>query len=231
MKYIGEELDLFRHARNWKRYHASAFRPFVRGRVLDVGCGLGVNARYLVNTDVSHYTFLEPDRDLLDAVEPRLTSEVEVRLVQGTTNDVAGEHFDTILYLDVIEHIEHSTEELQSACDLLAPGGHLLILVPAYAFLYSLFDKAIGHFRRYDKSTLRKELPPELEPIRTIYLDSLGLLMSLGNKLLLKQSAPKLSQVLFWDRNVIPVSRITDKLFLHAFGRSLLSISRKPLGS
>jgi hypothetical protein len=60
----------------------------------------------------------------------------------------------------VIEHIEDSTAELRRAVDLLAPGGHLLILVPAFNYLYSPFDKAIGHFRRYDKKILKAELPP-----------------------------------------------------------------------
>jgi 2-polyprenyl-3-methyl-5-hydroxy-6-metoxy-1,4-benzoquinol methylase len=231
MKYVGEELDLFQHAQNWKRYYAGMLKPYVRGRVLDAGCGIGVNAEYLVNEAVMSYTFLEPDGVLLDRVPGQLTVQKlrDGERIQGTTSDLAGKRFDTILYMDVIEHIEDSKGELRRAYDLLEPGGHLLILVPAFNFLYSPFDKAIGHFRRYDRVILKDELPPELERITTRYLDSLGMLMSLGNKFFLKQSEPKLTQILFWDRNVVPLSRVADKVVFHSFGRSLLSISRKPV--
>lgn len=228
--YIGEELDLFQHAVNWKGYYGRRFKPYIRGRVLDAGCGMGVNAEHLWNDKVASWTFLEPDPRLLDRVpehvqRPELRS---ARRVNGTTSSLTGEQFDTILYLDVIEHIEDSTAELRRAYDLLAPGGHLLILVPAFNYLYSPFDKAIGHFRRYDKSILKAELPPELERIDTRYLDSLAFFLSLVNKWFLKQSTPKLSQVLFWDRWIVPLSRIADPIFFHAFGKSLIAICRKP---
>nr|MBP7409616.1 hypothetical protein [Flavobacteriales bacterium] len=133
-----------------------------------------------------------------------------------------------ILYADVIEHIEDSKAELQRAQEMLAPGGHLLILVPAFQFLYSEFDKAIGHHRRYDKQLMQQELPSGMEILTLRYLDSMGLLLSLGNKWFLKQREPSTGQIRFWDRNVVPVSRITDTVFMHAFGRSLLCVSLKP---
>jgi hypothetical protein len=168
---------------------------------------------------------------LLDRVPSQVTKPIlrDGERIRGTTSDLSGRRFDTILYLDVIEHIEDAKAELHRAVDLLEPGGHLLIVVPAFNFLYSPFDKAIGHFRRYDRKILVNEMPVRMERLTTRYLDSLGMLMSLGNKFFLKQSEPKLTQVLFWDRNVVPLSRMTDKVVFHSFGRSLLSISRKPV--
>jgi 2-polyprenyl-3-methyl-5-hydroxy-6-metoxy-1,4-benzoquinol methylase len=230
MKYVGEELDLFRHAQNWKRYFAGELRPYVRGRVLDAGCGMGVNAEHLWNDAVTTYTFLEPDAHLLE----RLSEHVHLPYLQqaervnGTTAQLSGRTFDTILYLDVIEHIEDARAELNRAAELLAPGGHLLVLVPAFNYLYSDFDKAIGHYRRYDKRMLNAELPAGMERLRMRYLDSTGLLLSLANKWFLHQPAPKLSQVLFWDKRLVPVARVTDKLLFHTIGRSLISVSRKP---
>lgn len=228
--YIGTELDLFQHARNWKNYYGRSFRPFVKGRVLDVGCGMGVNADHLWNPAVTSYTFLEPDPQLLDQVPAHVRTPAlrDARRINGTTSSIpAGERFDTILYLDVIEHIEDSTAELRRAYELLAPGGHLLILVPAFNYLYSPFDKAIGHFRRYDKGILTRELPPDLVRIRTRYMDSVALFASLANKWFLGRSTPTLKQVLFWDRIIVPLSKVMDPLVFHRFGKSLLSISRK----
>lgn len=230
MEYAGGELELFAEARNWKRYWSSLLRPFVRGRVLDAGCGTGANADFLWNNHVTRYTFLEPDGRLLAQVpeRARASDAQSAERVQGTTSDLSGKQFDTILYIDVIEHIEDSRAELRRAHDLLAPGGHLLVLVPAFQFLYNAFDKAIGHHRRYDKRLLKEELPSGMELLKLRYLDSMGLLLSLGNTWLLKQAEPTARQIRFWDRRIVPVSRISDKILLHAFGRSLLSISRKP---
>jgi hypothetical protein len=71
--YIGEELDLFQHAVNWKRYYGARFKPYIRGRVLDAGCGMGVNAEHLWNERVGSWTFLEPDPRLLDRVPEHVT--------------------------------------------------------------------------------------------------------------------------------------------------------------
>lgn len=229
MEYAGGELELFAEARNWKRYWSSMLRPFVRGRVLDVGCGIGANADFLSNERVTRYTFLEPDGRLLAQVPEHAwaSDDDSTERVQGTTADLRGQQFDTILYIDVIEHIENSKGELQRAHDLLAPGGYLLILVPAFQFLYSEFDKTIGHHRRYDKQLLKQELPSGMELVTLRYLDSMGMLLSLGNKWLLKQGEPSARQIRFWDRNVVPLSRVTDKIFMHSFGRSLLAIAHK----
>ena len=230
MEYVGGELELFKHAHNWKAYFGKLLRPYVRGRVLDVGCGIGANADHLCNGTIASYTFLEPDAGLLEEVAANVKSPAlkNAERINGNTADLAGRQFDTILYIDVIEHIADAKSELQRAYDLLAPGGHLLILVPAFSFLFSEFDKAIGHHRRYDRSKLKNELPPELVPVAMHYLDSAGLLLSLGNKWFLKQRTPTLSQIRFWDDRVVPVSRIADRIVLHSFGRSLLCIARKP---
>lgn len=229
MNYQGTELDLFQHARNWKRYFAGTLQPFVSGQVLDVGCGIGANAEFFVNERVSAYTFLEPDQALLDRLPAFASHPVlaAAERIHGTTAQLCGRRFDTLLYIDVIEHIEDSKAELERASELLKPGGHLLILVPAFNFLFSEFDRAIGHYRRYDKRMLRDELPSSLEVTDLRYLDSAGLLLSLGNRLLLRKGMPTAAQVRFWDRCVVPLSRATDKLVLHAFGRSLVCVSRK----
>ena len=229
MNYVGTELELFQHAVNWKRYWSAQVAPYVQGKVLDVGCGLGVNAAYVVNDRVTGYTFLEPDGSLLQQVgeHVQLPATITHRRIQGTTEQFKGEHFDTLLYIDVLEHIEYAAEELLRASDLLDTGGHLIIVAPAFPFLYSPFDKAIGHYRRYTKRMLRDQIPATLQEERIRYLDSTGLALSLGNTLLLRQSAPTLAQIAFWDTRIVSISRFTDIVVGFSFGRSLVAVYRK----
>lgn len=75
---------------------------------------------------------------------------------------------------------------------------------------------------------LRSQLPAGLTIERMQYMDSIGLLLSLGNKIALRKAAPTMGQITFWDRNIIPLSRMIDKLVLRSFGRSLIAVVRKP---
>lgn len=229
MNYVGTELELFQHAVNWKRYWSAQVAPFVQGTVLDVGCGLGVNAAYVANDSVTEYTFLEPDGALLQQVSEHipLPTTITQRRIEGTTEKLKGERYDTLLYIDVLEHIEDATAELLRANELLAPGGHLIIVVPAYPFLYSPFDRAIGHYRRYTERMLDEQMPRSLQKTLVRYLDSAGFALSLGNKLLLRRTSPTMAQISFWDRRIVPLSRITDKVFGHMFGRSMVAVYRK----
>ncbi len=230
MRYPGGELELFKDAHRWKRYWSGQAAPFVRGHVLDAGCGIGANAEWLMNPQVTGYTFLEPDAGLLQRV-PAFSGHAvlgQAERIHGTTAALSGRRFDTILYIDVIEHIADAEAELRRAAGLLAPGGHLVILVPAFQFLYSPFDAALGHHRRYTKRLLRAQVPDALRLVRLRYLDAAGLLLSLGNRLLLREAMPTERQVRFWDRCVVPASRIIDPLTLHGAGRSLLGVARLP---
>ena len=103
----------------------------------------------------------------------------------------------------------------------------MIVLAPAHQWLFTPFDKAVGHFRRYSKATLAAAAPPELRREKLIYLDSVGLAASLANRLLLKQAMPTHAQIQTWDRLMIPLSRVFDPLLGHRAGKSVLGIWRK----
>jgi hypothetical protein len=132
--------------------------------------------------------------------------------------------FDTILYIDVLEHISDDRDELARAAALLTPRGSIIVLAPAHASLYTPFDRAIGHFRRYSTGALRKIAPAGLRERKLVYMDSCGALASLGNRFLLRSSMPTERQILAWDRLLVPCSRWLDPLLLHRAGKSVLAV-------
>jgi SAM-dependent methyltransferase len=227
-EYVGNELELFRLADNWKRYLASRLRRFVKGDVLEVGAGLGANVPYLYCDVVARWVSLEPDARLCDEYRRRQADgqiPAHCELVQGTVaTPPPKETFDSILYIDVLEHIQDDKDEFERAYGRLRSGGHLVVVCPSHDFLFSPFDTAIGHFRRYDKRMYRELY--DRRPLTMEYLDSIGMFASVANKLLLKQSYPNERQIKLWDRLLVPLSRIADPLTFRLIGKTILGVWR-----
>lgn len=229
--YVGSELELFSNAINWKRYVSRQLGRFVAGRVLDVGAGIGSNIEYLSTPAVTEWVALEPDPALAARIAGRIGRAelpTSCRVLNGTTDTLEpAERFDTILYLDVIEHIADDAAELQRAADHLAPQGRLVVLAPAHQFLFSPFDAAIGHYRRYNQMMLRVLTPAGCCVETTMLLDSAGLFASLANRVLLSESLPSKRQIAMWDRLLVPISRVLDRATAHCFGKTVIAVWRK----
>lgn len=135
--------------------------------------------------------------------------------------------FDSVLYGDVLEHIADDASELRRATALLRRGGHLVVLAPAHQWLFSAFDRAIGHCRRYDRASLAAIAPAGMEVVSSKYLDSLGTALSFANRLVLRHSMPTRRSLAFWDDIVVPLSRRVDPLLGYRFGKSILEVRRK----
>lgn len=225
--YTGGELPLFEKAGNWKSYWSRFVAPYVKGEVLEAGAGIGANTQLLSGTGFRRWVCLEPDAALLQQIPARLASCDRYDFVAGTLAGLdPASRFDTVLYIDVLEHIEDDRDELVRAASHLRPDGCLIILSPAHQSLFTPFDKAIGHYRRYTKRTLAAAVPGGLKPELLMYLDCAGLLASLMNRVFLKQSMPSEKQILTWDRFLVPVSAKLDGLLRHKVGKSVFGVWR-----
>lgn len=226
--YIGDELELFKNADNWKRYFSKHIAQYIKGDVLEVGAGIGINTSYLSATknEITSWSLLEPDEELASQITA-YTDNVDIpnkSIINGTITSVQLQRYDTIIYIDVLEHIEASKQEIELLKQCLKPGGHAIILVPAYNFLFNDFDRRIGHFRRYDKQLLLKDINKQLSVVHLFYLDSIGFFASLMNKLVLKKELPSPGNVHLWDKFMIPLSYVFDTLFFKSFGKSLIGV-------
>jgi SAM-dependent methyltransferase len=229
--YLGSELELFSEARNWKRYVLGKIRPFLGDEVLEVGAGMGAFAREAAGAR-KRWLCLEPDPRLNAALSRsvagrELPTGCEARL-GGIETVRADERFDSVVYFDVLEHVEDDLGEARRAFARLKPGGSLIVLAPAHQFLYTPFDRSIGHFRRYSKGTLALVKPEGAVEDVLSYLDSAGMLASLANRFLLRRDMPSRAQIQFWDSVLVRASRILDPLLFFSLGKSVLAVWRRP---
>lgn len=229
--YLGNELDVFCLARNWKSYWRTVVSPYLGAEVLEVGAGIGANTELLCSGRQKRWVCLEPDGALLRRLVDRVANSPCKEVVEarsGTISSISkAEEFDTILYIDVLEHVEDDRRELDSASRRLRCGGTMVVLAPAHQWLYSPFDQSIGHWRRYSSSTLAAAAPVCLFPERLIYLDSVGLLASAANLLCLRQRQPTSRQIKFWDERLVPLSVLIDKHLGFALGKTVVGFWRK----
>jgi SAM-dependent methyltransferase len=193
--------------------------PWIRGRVLDVGAGIGTHTSRLLPL-AEEVVALEPDGELatlLRHAHPDLT------VVEGDAATVDGP-FDAILCFNVLEHIAEDEGTLLRFRELLAPEGVLLLLVPAHPALFGSLDRAFGHERRYTKADLEAKLGRAglaTEELRHVNpAGSLGWLVHA--RILRREHLPRLGLAVY-DR-LVPVFRAAESVPT-PFGLSLWAVA------
>ncbi len=229
--YSGTELDAFSLASNWRSYFRKIVGGYIGQDVLEVGAGIGSTTKMLCDGTQNRWLCVEPDRQLIEKIKGNIETSGLPKCCStqiGTSGDVPqDERFDTVFYVDVLEHIEDDRSELETVVGLMRPGGHLIILSPAHQGLYSALDAKVGHFRRYTKASLLEIMPENMHTAKLMYVDSLGAIASAANRYVLKSGSPTKKQILFWDKMVIPFSRLLDPVLGYKVGKSVVGVWQK----
>src|SRR5437762_1500755 len=161
VRFATDDLETMREARRYQAHVFSLFRPYIGARVLEVGSGIGTTTRTLLDI-AERVVGIEPNR----ASAARLHQAVgrhplfalhDCHLEECDRHELIAERFDTILCVNVLEHIEDDEEALRVFARIAAPAnGHVLIFVPAVEAAYGPLDAALGHHRRYSRDRLAK---------------------------------------------------------------------------
>ncbi|MBN8219216.1 MAG: methyltransferase domain-containing protein, partial [Spirochaetes bacterium] len=155
--YEERDLEAMGAAPGYARWIHEAVKPALGASILEVGAGSGNLSRVLLETGIRDLVCLEPSLNLHPALQNAVASDPRCECRAETLAQLPPSYegrFDTVLYINVLEHIEDDAGELVRAARFLKSGGQLGIFVPALRWLYGTNDRAVGHFRRYQKPDL-----------------------------------------------------------------------------
>ena len=148
--------ETFDNANFHIRYCLSFMKKYIKGDILEIGAGCGSFTRNYVKPDHKNITLTELDNKNILDLNQKFKNFKNIKILNTTISKIKNE-YDTILYLHVLEHIKDDQNEIEEATKRLKKGGHLLIMVPAHQKIYSNLDRAVGHYRRYERKFFKEE--------------------------------------------------------------------------
>jgi SAM-dependent methyltransferase len=229
--YSGTELDAVAEAKNYYQWIIDSFADRIGETVVEAGAGIGtVSDLILRRGSPRELVLIEPATNNVPALRLRFGGDARVRVCPGYLEDLSSSlTADTVIAVNVLEHVENDADFLRAAYESLVPGGSLLLLVPALPAIFGSLDRAFDHFRRYTRSGLRASLlAAGFEVERLHYLNMLGVAAWFVSGRVLRRTTLSRGQVRFYDRWMIPSLREIETRLRPPIGQSLLAIARRP---
>jgi len=233
--YPGKDLEAMSFAVKYHRWLLDEFRQYIGKNIVEVGAGKGSFSEMLLDTKPDSLSLVEPSEMFFD-LERNISANVNGTRVglfhsifeSASQSITSSARPDTIIYVNVLEHIENDSRELMLIRDSLEDGGRCLIFVPAMRALFSEFDRDLGHFRRYRKSELEKKVRDAgFKIIRSRYFDFAGVAPWFVKYRILRSRTLGGGAVSIYDNLVVPIMRHVESVVSPPFGKNILLVAEK----
>jgi SAM-dependent methyltransferase len=233
-RYAADDLETMQAARRYTDHVFGLVRGFLGSRVLEVGSGIGTMTRRLVDV-ADTVVGIEPNRNcatrLQEAMgaDPRFTLRA-CHFEECDAAELARQRFDSVVLVNVLEHIADDVGALRAFDQIVVPGGRVIVFVPALQLAYGPLDAELGHHRRYSKPTLRTAFANAgLELIRLRYTNPIGLAGWMYNAHISKSRKHSLGQVKLFETLIAPWALPLERLVPPPIGLSLIAVGRKSI--
>lgn len=230
--YAADDLETMSEATRYQAHLFELLRPHVGSHVLEVGCGIGTTSLRLAEI-AERLVCIEPNLNCATRAREALAGDDRVtirvcHLEECSRAELQQQKFDTVVCVNVLEHIEDDARALGLFRDIVAEtGGQVLIFVPAVQGIYGPHDAALGHHRRYSKRTLRSAFAAAgLDVAAMTYTNPIGLLGWMYNLYVSGNTEHTSSQVRLFDRFVAPWALPIERLVPPPVGLSLFAVGR-----
>ena len=233
-QYAADDLETMSEAVRYQRHVFGLVRPQLGTQVLEVGCGIGTMSRQILETNQAlRLVCIEPNANCARRASEELNGQPrvairKVHLEECVRTDLQAERFDTIVCVNVLEHIADDVQALTLFREVVAStNGKVLIFVPAVQRIYGPHDAALGHHRRYSRRSLTAAFTAAglvTESIR--YTNPIGLLGWMYNLYVSGNTEHTSGQVRLFDRLVAPWALPLERVVTPPIGLSLFAVGR-----
>jgi len=228
--YPGGELEALSQSPNYYGWLLRHFVPFLGKRVLELGAGIGTVGDYLLNnTSIPELVLVEPADNLFPLLAERFSGRSRVKLMHGRLEEFASSlSVDSLVAVNVLEHIVDDTTLLRTIHRVLVPGGMVLLFVPALPWLYGTLDESFRHVRRYTKRGLASQLENTgFRVERLHYFNCLGVIAWFVAGKILRRKTISVAGARGYDRWIVPWASRFESHWTPSFGQSLIAVAKK----
>jgi SAM-dependent methyltransferase len=227
-----EVLEVIASADKFNYWMYETIKPFSKGNILEIGSGIGNISKFFIEQG-SSITLSDFDEFYIEYLKKKYSAQqINIISIDLQEEDFEQRHagekeeFDSIIMLNVLEHIKDDSLALKNCRYLLKPGGKIVILTPSYSFLYSSIDKALGHYRRYSLTELNYLLIQNRFNVKKRFrFNALGIPAWLYGKILRLKTIPS-HEMNFYNK-LTPVARLIDRITFRKTGLSCIIIGEK----
>ena len=225
---LAATLDNLDGADNYAGWIFELIEPYLGHEVLEVGAGHGTFTAMLAST-AKRVVASDLSERCVSRLRERFSGEQSVEILHGSVDSAAGHGpFDSVILINVLEHIQDDDGALREISRLLRPGGRVVLWVPAFSLLYSDFDRKIGHYRRYRRPELRTQLARAGYEVRDIrYVNAVGAVAWLVLARLLRRTPTRGTPVKVFDRYFVPRLKRLERRWPPPFGQSVLAVATR----
>jgi SAM-dependent methyltransferase len=234
--YTGRDLEAMSFAVNYHRWILQIFEPYLGMRLVEVGAGVGSFSELLLERPLESLVLVEPAAQMYEMLTQRMQrfpSLTQIQTFNAMFSRVAAEietvwRPDSILYINVLEHVADDEAELRTVNQTLVKGGRIFIFVPALRWLYGSFDRQIGHVRRYSSSELTEKCGRAgFKVLESRAFDFLGIAPWWIKYRLFKSRTMEPAAVRFYDEYVVPFAQAVERAVKPPLGKNIILVGEK----
>ncbi len=220
-------------AHNYNNWIVDNFKSYITGDFLEVGIGFG-NFKEKVQNQIESYAGVDIEEELIRQEQKKDVSASYYAADVSSSDFISifeEEFKDSILMVNVLEHVDNDRLALENLLSILKPHGHLLLFIPAFMALYNDMDRLAGHHRRYTKRSLKSILPKQgVQIVKLEYFNPIGALGWWVNKFKSHTNLDSQNlntQTEIFDKYLVPVSKAINVFTRYLWGQSLICVLKK----